>query len=165
MRTVTSNVIIIAGITKSPSVSSISEELALKDFMGKYSKSLPHRVKVCKGFYGVSDQTAVTTGDILNMHFLKSTKVSLFNVQVKVLDFYLPFTLQVMVIETGPQQGATTYSVPLTSAIQFSPLFDPNDNIDEAKRGFWFNTVSDILALKTLPKVSCFCISLMLSTF
>ena len=44
--------------------------------MTKYAKSLPHRVKVCKGFYGVSDQTAVTTGDILNMHFLKSTKVS-----------------------------------------------------------------------------------------
>lgn len=64
------------GITKSPSVSSISEELALSDFMSKYSKSLPHRVKVCKGFYGVSDQTAVTTGDVLNMHFLKSTKVS-----------------------------------------------------------------------------------------
>lgn len=57
-------------------MSSISEELALSDFMAKYSKSLPHRVKVCKGFYGVSDQTAVTTGDVLNMHFLKSTKVS-----------------------------------------------------------------------------------------
>lgn len=43
--------------------------------MNKYSKSLPHRVKVCKGFYGVSDQTAVTTGDLINMHFLKSTQV------------------------------------------------------------------------------------------
>ena len=58
-------------------MSSISEELPLNDFMTKYAKSLPHQVKVCKGFYGVSDQTAVTTGDILNMHFLKSTKVSM----------------------------------------------------------------------------------------
>ena len=30
--------------------------------------------QVCKGFYGVSDQTAVTTGDIFNLHFLKNTK-------------------------------------------------------------------------------------------
>ncbi len=65
-----------SGITKSPSVGSISEELSLNTFVSKYGKSLPHKVKVCKGFYGVSDQTAVTTGDILNLHFLKSTKVS-----------------------------------------------------------------------------------------
>ena len=41
----------------------------------RYSKSLPLRVKVCKGFYGVSDQTAVTTGDLFNLHFVKNTKV------------------------------------------------------------------------------------------
>ena len=31
--------------------------------------------QVCKGFYGESDQTAVTTGDIFNFHFTKNTKV------------------------------------------------------------------------------------------
>ena len=65
-----------AGLTKSPSIGSIGKELALSEFINKYAKSLPQRVRVCKGFYGVSDQTAVTTGDILNMHYLKTTKVS-----------------------------------------------------------------------------------------
>lgn len=71
----------ILAMTKSPSIlsvgstQSVAEELSLFDFMSKYSKSLPHRVKVCKGFYGVSERTAVTTGDLLNLHFLKSTKV------------------------------------------------------------------------------------------
>ena len=71
----------ILAMTKSPSIlsvgstQSIAEELSLFDFMSRYSKSLPHRVKVCKGFYGVSERTAVTTGDLLNLHFLKSTKV------------------------------------------------------------------------------------------
>ena len=70
-------------MTKSPSIlsvgstQSIAEELSLFDFMSKYSRSLPHRVKVCKGFYGVSERTAVTTGDLLNLHFLKSVKVCL----------------------------------------------------------------------------------------
>lgn len=58
-----------------------------------------------------------------------------------------------MMIETGSQQGSTTYSVPLTSAIQFSPLYDPNDNAEEAKTGFWFTTVGDMLSVKILPKV------------
>ncbi len=58
-----------------------------------------------------------------------------------------------MVLETGPQLGNTTYSVPVTSSIQFSPLYDPNDKIEEAKRGFWFNNVGEILALKIMPKV------------
>ena len=56
-------------------------------------------------------------------------------------------------METGPQQGSTTYSVPLTSAIQFSPLYDPHDNVEEAKRGFFFNSAAELISLKTLPKV------------
>ena len=48
----------------------------------RYSKSLPLRVKVCKGFYGVSDQTAVTTGDMFNLHFVKNTKVCVHSVCV-----------------------------------------------------------------------------------
>ena len=62
-----------------------------------------------------------------------------------------------MVIETGPQQGSTTYSVPLTSAIKFSPLYDPHDNIEEAKQGYFFNSAAEIIPLKVLPKV-CVCV-------
>lgn len=70
-------------MTKSPSIlsvgstQSIPEELSLFDFMSKYSRSLPLRVRVCKGFYGVSERTAVTTGDLLDLHFLKSIKVNI----------------------------------------------------------------------------------------
>ena len=53
----------------------------------------------------------------------------------------------------GSTEGSTNFSVPLTSGIQFSPLYDPNDNLEEAKKGFWFKSVADILAMKTLPKV------------
>ncbi len=41
----------------------------------RYSKNLPLRVKACKGYYGECDSTAVTTGDMLNLHFVKNTKV------------------------------------------------------------------------------------------
>ena len=55
-------------LSKSPSVASVSsthstvEELLLNDFMLKYSKNLPLKVKVTKGFFGVSEETAINTG-------------------------------------------------------------------------------------------------------
>ncbi len=52
---------------------SISQDLFC--FISRYAKNLPLRVKVCKGYYGECDSTAVTTGDLLNLHFVKNTKV------------------------------------------------------------------------------------------
>lgn len=71
-------------LTKSSSVISVNsthsahsavEELSLNDFMIKYSKNLPLKVKVCKGFLGVSEETAINTGiyiycDVIMMSFL-----------------------------------------------------------------------------------------------
>lgn len=125
-------------LSTSPSVLSMSsscalEELPFSEFMAKYTKSLPLKVKVCKGFYGVSDETAVTTGDAFNLHFTKSVKV--------------------VVVETLPQQGSTEYSIPLNSSIRFSPLYNPHENLEEAKKGYRFQSVAEILAQKVLPKL------------
>jgi hypothetical protein len=107
------------------------EELAFNDFMVKYSKSLPLKVKVCKGFLGVSEETAINTDDVLKLHFMKHTKV--------------------VVIETAER---VQLSVPVSSYLKFSVLYDPTNNVKEAMQGFRFETVSDLLAMKgTLPRV------------
>ena len=62
-------------------------------------------------------------------------------------------------METSPKDGSVTYSVPITSSLQFSLLYDPNDNIAEAKKGFKFETAGEVLSMKTLPKVSVCCSS------
>ncbi len=54
-----------------------------------------------------------------------------------------------MLIEVSdPDQGVVQFSVPLNSSIRFSPLYDPRSNLEEAKRGFKFDTAGDILAAK-----------------
>ena len=54
-----------------------------------------------------------------------------------------------MLIEVSdPDQGVVKFSVPLNSSIRFSPLYDPRNNVDEAKRGFKFDTVGDIFSAK-----------------
>lgn len=124
-------------LSKSPSVASVSsshsaiEELSFNDFMLKYSKNLPLKVRVSKGFLGVSEETAINTDDILKLHFMKHTKV--------------------VVMETAER---VQLSVPFSSYLKFSVLYDPTNNLAEARQGFKFDTVGDLLAIKgTLPKV------------
>lgn len=126
-------------MSKSPSILSVSsshsaiEELTLSEFVTKYAKNFPLRVKVCKGLFGNTEETAVTAGDIFNFHFMKSTKV--------------------VTAETSGLQG-TVLSIPVSSTIKFGLLYNPSDKLEEARKGFRFETVADILAMKTLPKVS-----------
>ena len=61
--------------------------------------------------------------------------------------------LQVVMIETVDKEESTRYSIPISTSIRFSPLYDPNDNMDEARRGFVFETVGEMMSRKTLPKV------------
>ena len=61
-------------------------------------------------------------------------------------------TTKVVIAEATIAMG-TKLSFPIHSSIKFGLLYDPNDNLEEAKRGFHFNTVAEILAMKSLPKV------------
>lgn len=44
------------------------EELPLNDLLIKYSKNLPLKVRVSKGFLGVSEETAINTGESHDTH-------------------------------------------------------------------------------------------------
>ena len=53
----------------------VSDELSLPEFVKRYKNEFPVRVRVCKGFYGATNRTSVSEGDMFNIHFLKNTKV------------------------------------------------------------------------------------------
>ena len=112
------------------SESAAAEPLTLDTFITKHSTSLPVRVVVDKGFCGAEEKCVISAGDKYNIHFVKATKI-------------------VTIHDSNGHQ----YSIPFNSAIEFGPLYDPNNNFEEAFKGFRFETVSDILAQKTLPKI------------
>ena len=58
-----------------------------------------------------------------------------------------------VIVETIDKDESTKYSIPISTSIRFCPLYDPNDNQDEARRGFMFETVGDMMSKKKLPKV------------
>lgn len=116
-------------IRKSPSATSVeSTELSLTVFVDKHSSSFPQRVKVTKGFYGVSDQTAITTGDSYNFHFLKRATV---------------------VVATDPKNSE--YSIPLDSSLKVALLYEAAG--EDPKKGTVFETCADLLNARVPPRV------------
>ena len=107
---------------------SFSESLSLQQFVQKHSKSLPACVKVTCGYYGQSEDLELITDELYNVHFAKHQKVA-----------------------TIKDTQGTVYSVPLASTLQFGPVFNEQESMD----GTTFHKVSDIMALKVLPKVVC----------
>ena len=88
------------------------------------------QMTVKKGYHGGDERHSVATDDVYNVHFVKRTKV----------------------VVLRDRRGAT-FNVPLNSAVQFAPVFNPNNNQKEAMQGLSFEKVSDIMAQNTLPKV------------
>ena len=79
-----------------------NERLTLSQFVQKYSKFFPLRVKVVKGFY--TDRLEVAAEEVYNIHFLKRAKV------VTITDSY-----------------GYKYAIPMSSAIQFGLIYNPAD--------------------------------------
>ena len=108
------------------------ETISLARFSAEYGNSLPVQVKVTKGFYGMSDRSSLSEGDVFNIHFIKHMRV------VTIKDEY------------GIQ-----YTVPINSAHKFSVIFDPEGNPQQAAlSGFSFKQASDLM-VNPMPKVVC----------
>ena len=107
-----------------------NEKLSLSKFVSLYHKEFPIQVRVCKGFCGPSEDTSISEGDRFNVHFVKHTK-----------------------IVTVEYDNGSRYHVPLNSAIPFGILYNPDNSLSDAMKGYRFETVADLLRMSTLPVV------------
>ena len=110
---------------------SLSDEMTLQQFVLKHGDSLPLRVRISKGIYGIDEECTISTGDCYNFHCLQHRDL------VKLED----------------KHHRQEFSVPVNSAIKFSMVYDPHGNEKQALKGHVFPNVSDILAMTSLPKV------------
>ena len=104
--------------------------MTLEDFVLEYSTLLPLTMKVKRGYHGGDEKHSIATDDVYNVHFIKRTKV----------------------VVLKDRRGAT-FNIPLNSAVQFAPVFNPSNDPREPAKGASFEKVSDLLSLKTLPRV------------
>lgn len=112
-------------------------EFAVKDFANTFSEKLPMQVHVSKGIYGMEDKYSLSTDDICNIHFIRHREL----VRVEDKDRQLEL------------------SIPLNSAIKFGIVYNPQNNENEAMKGYLFPNVSDLLGVgcSSLPKIVCAC--------
>ena len=107
----------------------LSEGMSLKKLVSSHSKSFPLRIHVLEGFSGHTSELTISTADEYNIHFTKHQTVV-----------------------TVRASSGELYSIPINSAVQFGLLYKPEK---QPKKQHIFKNVSDIIALKTLPKVVC----------
>lgn len=112
-------------------------ELSVQEFADQFSEKLPVQVYVSKGIYGTEDKYSLSTDDICNVHFVRHREL----VRIEEKDRQLEL------------------SVPLNSAIKFGVVYNPQNNENEAMKGYLFPSVSDLLSLgySSLPKIVCAC--------
>ena len=105
------------------------KSMTLTEIAKKYSRFFPLKIQITEGHYGTSCKYSVSTDDRFNIHFKKRMKE--------------------VVIQTYGDE----YFIPLSSAIQFGLVYDPNDNKAEAIEGHRFRRVADLIRVDPLPKM------------
>ena len=101
---------------------------SLRTFVSKYGHVLPLRLSVEKGHHSGDERRSIAMGDMYNVHFVKHCQVA------------------VLRDATG-----TTYNIPLSSSLQFAPIFsDSGANVHTEQR---FETVADVIKHKPLPRI------------
>ena len=111
-------------------IAAVNDKLSLSKFLSLYHKEFPIQIRVCKGFCGPSEDTSISEGDRFNVHFVKYTT-----------------------IVTVEYDNGSRYHIPLNSAVPFGILYNPENNLSDAMKGYRFETVADLLRMSTLPVV------------
>ena len=106
------------------------ESMKLGDLVSRHGSSLPLHVRVESGYCGNELQYVISAGDEFFIHLVKQRKVV-----------------------TLTDSNCCNYTIPSNTPVQIAPLYNPNDNVDEALKGFTFDSVADITSLHTLPKL------------
>ena len=112
--------------------------MTLIELSKKYSKFFPLKIQIAEGHYGISTKYSISREDHLNIHFKKCSKE--------------------VVVHTYGQD----YSIPLSSAIKFGLVYDPQNKETEAMGGYHFRRAVDLMEQEPLPKMvvvssGCFC--------
>ena len=106
-------------------------EVEVMDLINQYNDHLPLELVVSKGVYGMDERYSLSTSDKCIVHFVKRRDL------VRIQD----------------PESNKEFSVPVNSAIKFAIIYNPNNDTSEARNGFTFTRVSDILERSPLPKM------------
>ena len=104
--------------------------LTLAEFVQNYSNFLPAEIMVVEG--ANTSPVALNDKDVLKVHRIKE---------------------QSMVLARANE--SQQYLIPFNAAIEFCVLYDPENNISKALKGYSFEKGSDLMSAEIRPKLVC----------
>ena len=107
-----------------------STVLASNVASSKYNSSLPLKLIVSRGVYGMDRCDTFYEGDELVAHFVR----------------------QVAHV-TVEEASGNLYKIPVSSSLHFGLVYNPEKNTSLALKGYVFRSVEDVLGLKKMPKL------------
>lgn len=107
-----------------------SKEMTLGEFVTKHQHEFPVRVRVSRGFYGMTDRWSISEGEYFNIHFVKYTKVV-----------------------SATDGGSGHYNIPVNSAVEFASLYAPDGKVESGLQGFSFTTARDVTIQSKVPQI------------
>ena len=110
--------------------SSSPDAIALSEFTQRFSDSLPAEITVVEG--ANTSPVALNDKDVLKVHRIKE---------------------QSMVLARANENQQ--YLIPFNAAIEFCVLYDPENNISKALKGYSFEKGSDLMSAEIRPKLVC----------
>lgn len=110
----------------------LTDAIPLVDFVRNSQNQLPVKIRVYTGFNGASEKSTIREGELLNLHFMKSSQ-----------------SVNVLAGENGQMV------VPINSGIEFGVIYNIEGDYRKAYQGYQFETVSQMMSMSFLPKVVC----------
>lgn len=111
------------GVSKKP--------LTIPKLIAKYRHHLPMCIKLREGYSCPFMGGSISQGDVFNLHFVMHSRA--------------------VVMSDSNQKES--HSIPLSSSVLFSPIFDPQKNPKQALAGYSFKTVGDLMSSNPMPHI------------
>ncbi len=97
------------------------------------SSHLPLCFSVSESLYGICEDKSLMEGQLLSIHFFKEMKV----------------------LEVKEKKSGSKYTLPISSSLLSSILYNPESKPDTAKKGYVFSEIDDLVNANPLPKIVC----------
>ena len=110
----------------------VSPQMPLNELVDEFCSEFPACFSVSESLYGICENRSLMKGQQLNIHFLKEADA----VNVK-------------------SNSGMEYIVPLITSFGCSVLYNPENKIHTAKKGYTFNETKDLMNANPLPVMVC----------
>ena len=111
----------------------LTEPQPIGELVRQCHSQLPQCFSISESMYGICEDRSLMEGQLLSVHFQKTMRV----------------------LSVKASQSGSEYTLPVSSSLGVSLLYNPDNKPDKSKRGYEFKEVVDLINADPLPQMIC----------